>query len=95
MTEPYRGEFERPRATTPDKTTADHARSDVDSSPFAQHHTIGPRKDQAAGGAHRHDGSDSSLILTGTTITGAKAGNTAVASVIAALVKLGATDSTT
>ncbi len=42
-----------------------------------------------------HNGKNSVRILKGVTITGAKGGNVALASVIAALVKLGATDSTT
>lgn len=72
-----------------------HGKSDVDASPNAQHHTLGPRSTQAASGIHNHDGSTSVQLLAGVTLTGAKAGNTALASVIAALVGLGATDSTT
>lgn len=73
-----------------------HNKSDVDSSAFAQHHTIGPKPNQASPGPHKHTGADgSNQLLAGVTITGAKAGNTALASVIAALVGLGATDSTT
>lgn len=33
-----------------------HGRSDVDSSLFAQHHTIGTSRTQAASGSHVHDG---------------------------------------
>jgi hypothetical protein len=72
-----------------------HANSDLDVRPEAQHHTIGPQPAQAASGAHTHNGSDSVQLLAGVTIVGARGGNTAVASIIAALVKLGATDSTT
>lgn len=72
-----------------------HKKSDVDSSPQAQHHTLGPRGTQAASGIHTHLDGVSQPILTGVTITGAKAGNTALASVIAVLVAMGATDSTT
>lgn len=80
-----------------------HSKSDVDSSAQGQHHTLGPRANQAASGAHTHDGYGSVAIpvanlpkpLLGITISGAKAGNTALASVIAALVTLGATDITT
>lgn len=73
-----------------------HEKSDVDSSQDAQHHSLGPRHDQAAAGDHTHLlGSGYTGTLKGVVITGAKNGNVALASVIAALVKLGATDSTT
>lgn len=72
-----------------------HNKSDVDSGPNAQHHTIGNRKDQAASGAHTHDGKNSPQLLLGVTITGSRGGNAAVASIISALVGLGATDATT
>jgi len=72
-----------------------HNKSDVDSASDAQHHTLGIKKDQASPGDHKHDGSTSKRLLEGTTITGSRGGNAAVASIIAALVKLGATDSTT
>lgn len=96
---------EKDPTPSPDVVNRFHSKSDVDSSPNAHHHTIGPRKNQAADGAHIHNG-DGSLkldpstcfskgILSGVTITGSRGGNTALASVIAALVTLGATDSTT
>lgn len=72
-----------------------HNKSDLDSSSEAQHHSLGIKKDQSSPGDHKHDGSTSKRLLEGVTITGAKGGNIALASVIAALVKLGATDSTT
>ena len=72
-----------------------HTNADTDSSPDAIHHTIGPGFHQAASGQHTHDGANSPLLLEGFTISGSKAGNVALASAIAALVKLGATDSTT
>ena len=72
-----------------------HNKSDVDSSSEAQHHTLGIKKDQSSPGDHIHDGTTSRKLLSGTTITGSRGGNAAVASIIAALVKLGATDSTT
>lgn len=72
-----------------------HNKSDVDTGSDAQHHTLGIKKDQASPGDHKHDGTTSNRLLAGVTITGAKGGNIALASVIAALVKLGATDSTT
>lgn len=72
-----------------------HERDDVDSSQTAHHHTIGIRQDQAASGAHTHNGKNSAKILKGTTLTGAKGGSVVITSIVAALVKLGATDSTT
>lgn len=72
-----------------------HENSDTDSGPFAIHHTLGTHENQAARGRHFHNGKDSPLLLEGVVISGAKGGNVALASVIAALVKLGATDTTT
>lgn len=72
-----------------------HANSDKDGSPKALHHTLGPLPNQASPGNHSHDGGTSAELLLGTTISGSRGGNAAVASIIAALVKLGATDATT
>jgi hypothetical protein len=72
-----------------------HNRSDIDSSPTAQHHTLGLKRDQAASGAHRHDGRDSQLILAGVSITGSRSGGGALDSVLAILEQLGAVDNTT
>lgn len=64
-----------------------HARSDVDSSSTAQHHTLGVGHNQAAPGDHNHDGKSSRKLGTGLglTISGAKGGNAAVASIITML----------
>lgn len=72
-----------------------HNKSDVDSSATAQHHTIGPRANQVPSGTHNHDGRNSKKIFEGVTLTGAKGGNAAVASIVAALVQQGAIDNTT
>ena len=72
-----------------------HTNSDLDVRPESQHHTLGPSPSQAAAGNHTHDGSDSPQLLTGLTITGSRGGNTALVSVIGALVRLGANDSST
>ncbi|HET7713277.1 MAG TPA: hypothetical protein VFK94_02310 [Patescibacteria group bacterium] len=66
-----------------------HVYSDVDQDRTSQHHTLGNAEFQAAPGNHgkRH--------LAGIRITGSRGGNAALASVIAALVKLGADDDTT
>lgn len=80
------------------EVNAFHARSDVDSRPNAQHHTLGISRNQAAPGDHVHDGKTSRKIGTGMslTITGSKGGNAAVASIIAMLSQvLEFTDSTT
>ena len=71
-----------------------HRNADTDSDKTAVHHTIGPGSNQVASGTHIHDGTETRALLDGVNLTGAKAGNAALASVIAALVALGATDST-
>lgn len=58
-----------------------HAFSDVDSEQGAQHHTLGPGVNQAASGAHSHDGNNSPLLFNGT-VTGSRGGNAAVANLI-------------
>lgn len=72
-----------------------HENADKDGGLKALHHTLGSSPMQASPGDHIHDGGSSKLLLEGVTLTGAKAGNAALASVIAALVQLGATDATT
>lgn len=69
--------------------------TDTDSGVFAKHHTLGPRNGQAAPGDHTHDGGSSPLLLDGVVLSGSRGGNAALPSIIAALVKLGATNSTT
>lgn len=86
------GKFGRPDAISVREL---HVNSDVDTTPDSQHHTLGPGVNQAASGAHNHDGNDSSLLLEGITITGTKGTAACDSSIIAALVRLGATDSTT
>ena len=82
---------------SPDKRIVDdfHLHSDVDERRDSQHHTLGFGANQASPGSHKHDGNDSYQLLEGTEITGSKSGGGALASVIAALVSLGAKDSTT
>lgn len=97
-TKNYKAEFENnDTGVAPTVVNGFHRKSDVDSGQEAQHHTLGVKQDQASPGGHKHDGTTSLKILTGTNLTGAKTGNPApaLASVIAALVKLGATDTTT
>lgn len=78
-----------------DKEVSDfHTNDDLDVSPTSHHHTLGPSRNQAAPGTHTHRGDDSSLLFEGLTITGSRTNGTAVQSVIALLVELGASDST-
>lgn len=72
-----------------------HQNADTDLRKESIHHTIGTSPNNAASGSHRHDGSDSARLLDGATLVGSRGGNTALTSVIALLVQLGATDSTT
>lgn len=72
-----------------------HEKSDKDGGPKAQHHTLGPAPAQASPGNHTHDGGTSVALLEGVTLSGSRGGNLALPSIIAALVQLGATDSTT
>lgn len=84
---------ERPTAK---EVTEFHVNSDRDSSADAIHHTLGTGVNQAASGAHNHDGSNSVKLGEGIIIAGAKGGNTALASAIAAMVQiLGVKDETT
>ena len=83
-----------PKETPPYQVTAFHRRSDVDGSRTSQHHTLGAQKEQAAAGNHDHRGGDSTSLLGGNVISGSRSGGAALASVIAILVELGATDST-
>lgn len=68
-----------------------HNNADTDSSRTALHHTLGPGRNQAASGSHRHDGNDSPMLLGGTTISGATT-EIVLDNVVSALVKLGAED---
>lgn len=75
-----------------------HSRSDVDSSPKSQHHTLGKGRNQAANGNHVHDGTSSpklglyqmdpantGRVVPSLTLTGAKGGNVALTNLIALL----------
>lgn len=57
------------RITTPEAQNVNdfHGRSDVDSSIFAQHHTLGLRRNQGSRGDHDHDGVNSKRISSITT----------------------------
>ncbi len=75
-----------------------HSKSDKDSGVTAEHHTLGKMRNQAAPGNHNHSGIDSRKIGAGMklSITGAKGGNAAVASIITMLAQvIEFTDNTT
>lgn len=88
------GQKDNPR---PDAAAVEdfHTNADTDIRRESLHHTLGPGEAQAAPGSHSHDGGDSALLLSGMTLSGSRGGNVALISVIAALVRLGATDNTT
>lgn len=72
-----------------------HTNADTDGDEGSIHHTLGPRKGQSAAGDHDHRGGNSVSLLLGNTISGSRAGNVALQSVIDILVELGAVDNTT
>lgn len=69
--------------------------ADTDVRPDSLHHTLGSRESQASPGNHGHDGGDSILLLEGFTITGSHSAGTSLNSIVACLVRLGATDQST
>lgn len=88
----------RPVGPEPREVNKFHARSDVDSSTTAQHHTLGIKHDQAASGDHNHNAVGSRKVGAGMglTVTGSKGGNAALTSLLAMLGNvIEFTDSTT
>lgn len=73
--------------STAEEVSEFHLSADKDGSQVALHHTLGAASSQASPGNHTHDGGSSVELspLSGTTVT------PDFPSVIAALVKLGAT----
>lgn len=69
-------------------------RTDTDGSDQSVHHTLGANKGQASPGDHDHRGGSSVALLQGMTITGTTPAEI-ISSIVAILVDLGATDSTT
>lgn len=84
-----------PNALTAEQVEEIHRNSDLDTRTESQHHTLGPSPMQAAPGDHRHRGGDSLPLLDDMTITGDISDGTVLPSIIACLVALGATDSST
>lgn len=72
-----------------------HTNDDLNRDAQAHHHSLGIGVNEAASGAHNHDGSNSVQLLAGFTLTGSRSGGGALISVISALEQLGAQDSTT
>lgn len=73
-----------------------HRNADTDVRRESIHHTLGPSSSQASPGDHTHDGGSSKALLEGVVLTGSKANPTTMwPSIIQALVRLGAKDSTT
>lgn len=87
-------EEDSPRAEV---VEAFHRYAAVDTRAEDVHHTLGQNPSQASPGSHAHDGKDSPLLLDGFTINGSKSSPAAVLlpDIIACLVRLGATDSST
>lgn len=71
-----------------------HAMADTDLRPQSLHHTLGPNPNQSSPGNHNHRDGMSSPLLQGLSLTGSHADGTALQSVIATLVALGAVDGT-
>lgn len=94
---PSGGEEEVDARSPDNKTVEDfHKNASKDTRPEDMHHTLGIESNQAAPGDHTHDGSNGVLLLAGTIISGSKASpSTVLPSIIGALVRLGAEDSTT
>lgn len=97
-TDPRRPVQEKTQQKPSPREVADfHTNDDVDSRTQAHHHTLGSRHEQAAPGDHAHDGGTSTsqiIPLNGFNITGSRSSGAALNSIIAALVQLGAKNST-
>lgn len=92
-------DFSRLSSMSPQEVNLLHNRSDLDKSEFAQHHTLGPKRNQASPGDHIHDGFRSRGVGYGKslTLTGSKGGNVALTNLLTMLKSMGFifTDSTT
>ena len=96
-TDPFGSQKKPVTKTTPapDEVQNFHARSDIDSSQLAQHHSLGIKHDQASPGDHKHDGKNSRKLAEGLTLTGDRSAGTALDNLIAMLEDvLGFTDNT-
>jgi hypothetical protein len=85
-------------ALSPKNTTVSlfHKYDDLNTTNASHHHTIGQGAGQVAPGKHYHNGEDSPALLEGTIFTGVITtyNPTTMKQILAALVKLGAADTT-
>ena len=91
---PTRDPIDKSPKPTAKEVNEFHENSDKDGGTKAQHHTLGAAAYQASPGNHTHDGGSSVSLLEGVNLTGSRGASTAMTSIIAALVQLGATDQT-
>lgn len=87
-----------PPVLSAQEVAAMHARSDRDSSVFAQHHTLGIKHNQASPGDHNHDAKGSRKVGAGLglSVTGSKGGNVALTNLLTMLAQvIEFTDTTT
>jgi hypothetical protein len=84
-----------PAAVSAEEVELFHRNADTDVRAESMHHSLGSGTTQAAPGSHNHDGGDSVQLLEGSTISGSLSGGTALTSIIACLVRLGAVDRST
>lgn len=84
-----------PSAASAEQVELFHRNADTDVRAESAHHSLGPSDTQASPGSHVHDGGDSNFLLEGMTISGSLSGGTAINSIIACLVRLGAKDTST
>lgn len=87
-----------PISPPPREVAQFHNRSDVDAGIMSQHHTLGIRHVNAAYGDHSHNNKNSVKIGTksGVVVTGSRAGNAALASLLTMLANfIEFTDNTT
>lgn len=68
-----------------------HNNADTDANRTSLHHTLGPGRNQAASGSHRHDGNDSPRLLEGVQISGATT-EIVIDNIVSALARLGVED---
>lgn len=86
------------QSATPLEVRRFHHRDDLDSAISAHHHTLGIRHTNASYGDHNHDNKTSRKVgaKLGLTVTGSRAGNAAVASILTMLAQvIEFTDNTT
>jgi len=88
--------METPKSPSAKEVLAFHKYDDVDKGNISHHHTIGQGAGQVAPGKHFHNGEDAPKLLEGVIFTGiiTNYNRTTFRQVLDALVKLGASDTT-